>query len=66
MSRTKARKSLTLDNFQADMAGIKANVSDQTMDECPRAYKDFSTVMEAQKDLVTITHKLKPILNVKG
>ena len=36
------------------------------LDEIPQAYKDIDTVMEDAKDLVTISHTLRQIVNVKG
>jgi tRNA-splicing ligase RtcB len=36
------------------------------LDETPGAYKDIDAVMEAQKDLVDVTHTLKQVVCVKG
>ncbi|MGO1536235.1 MAG: RtcB family protein [Yaniella sp.] len=36
------------------------------MDEIPQAYKSIDQVMEDSKDLVTIRHTLRQIVNVKG
>jgi tRNA-splicing ligase RtcB len=67
MSRTRARRELTPESLDADMAG-KAWNHDAVglLDEHPDAYKDIDEVMEAQKDLVTISHTLHQILNYKG
>jgi RNA-splicing ligase RtcB len=32
----------------------------------PAAYKDFDEVMEAQSDLVDVTHRLTPLSVIKG
>jgi tRNA-splicing ligase RtcB len=40
--------------------------SSALVDEAPAAYKDISQVMRAQRDLVRIERKLRPILNDKG
>lgn len=68
MSRTQARKTLTTDSFHDRMSGrtwLDAS-AERLLDEHPDAYKDIETVMEAQADLVTVTHRLEAILNYKG
>lgn len=66
MSRTKAKATFNVEEFQAQMAGIVADASQKTLDECPGAYKDIHRVMELQTDLVHVDDYIKPILNVKG
>ncbi len=66
ISRTKAKQSLSVDKFHRDMEGIKAKVGPSTLDESPDAYKDIFEIMRLQKDMVKVTHHLKPIINVKG
>ena len=67
MSRTKAKKHLTEKSLNARMAGITWNDdANALLDEHPEAYKDLNEVMENQKDLVKIRHKLTTILNYKG
>lgn len=68
MSRGRARKELTVESLREKMQGkvwddYQAN---SLLDEHPDAYKDITTVMEDQKDLVEITHTLHQILNYKG
>lgn len=67
-SRKKAKTELSFDTFQDDMESRKivAKVSKGTLDESAGAYKDIKTVMDYQSDLVEITHRIKPIINVKG
>jgi tRNA-splicing ligase RtcB len=48
MSRGQARKSITLDQHVAAMAGIEARVDAGVLDESPAAYKEIGAVMEAQ------------------
>lgn len=36
------------------------------IDEIPGAYKDLDTVMAQQTDLVTVDHRLRTVLCVKG
>ena len=48
------------------MKGIKGNISSKTLDELPMAYKNFSAVMDAQKNSVKIIKRIKPVINWKG
>jgi tRNA-splicing ligase RtcB len=67
MSRNQARKRLTVESLDARMAGIAWNDdADALLDEHPEAYKDLGQVMDNQRDLVTIEHRLETILNYKG
>jgi tRNA-splicing ligase RtcB len=66
MSRTKAKKVINMETFRKQMSGITSKVTGSTLDEAPDAYKDIFEIMELQKDLVDITHHLKPMINVKG
>ncbi len=67
LSRTAARKRLSTDTLQTAMKGIVWNDdADGLLDEHPEAYKDIGQVMENQRDLVTVTHRLETILNYKG
>ncbi len=66
MSRKKAKEKYTMEQFKESMKGIKGTVSERTLDELPMAYKNFSKVMEAQKDSVEIVKRIKPIINWKG
>ena len=66
MSRAKAKAAFTMADFDIAMKGIEHRRSEILIDELPMAYKDIDTVMENAKELVTIEHTLKQILNVKG
>lgn len=66
MSRTKARQSFTMEDFDKAMVGIEHRRSEVLIDELPMAYKDVDEVMGNAKELVKIEHTLKQILNVKG
>lgn len=66
MSRSKARQSFTMDDFDRAMVGIEHRRSDVLIDELPLAYKDIDEVMENAKELVKVEAILKQILNVKG
>ncbi len=66
MSRSAARKAFTMADLTASMGGIEARLRPSIIDEHPGAYKDIDEVMEQSKDLVTIEHTLRQVLNVKG
>ena len=66
MSRNEAKKRITLEQHRSAMHGIAARVDEGVLDESPAAYKDVGAVMEAQTDLVTIRHRLRQVVNVKG
>lgn len=81
MSRTDASKTLSREECDESMEGIvwdgfkrwkgrgkkkKAGAPKYDLSEAPGAYKDIDSVMENQKDLVEIVHKLEPIAVLKG
>ncbi len=66
MSRTAAKKLVTLDEHIADTAGVSCRKDEGVIDETPRAYKPIEAVMAAQADLVEIVHTLKQVVCVKG
>ena len=66
MSRSQARKTFTMDDFDRELAGIEVNRSEAFLDELPGAYKDVDLVMEQSADLVEIVHTFRQIVNVKG
>ncbi|MEO1574554.1 MAG: RtcB family protein [Pseudomonadota bacterium] len=66
MSRTKAKKMVTLKEHVAATKGVECRKDAGVIDETPKAYKDIDAVMAAQKDLVEICYTLKQIVCVKG
>jgi tRNA-splicing ligase RtcB len=66
MSRTKAKELISMDDHVRAMTGVESRLTPDLIDESPAAYKPIMAVMEAQSDLVSILHHLKPILNIKG
>lgn len=67
MSRSKAAKTLAVDQFSREMEGIySTSVCRETLDESPMAYKDKEMIIEAIKDTATIIDTVKPILNIKA
>lgn len=66
MSRNEAVKTFTLADHTKATEGVECRKDIGVLDETPLAYKDIDSVMEAQKDLVSIEHTLKQILCIKG
>ncbi|MBD5787274.1 RtcB family protein [Cellulosimicrobium terreum] len=66
MSRTKAKKTFTLDDLAAQTAGVECRKDDGVLDEIPGAYKDLDAVVAAQSDLVEVVARLTTLLCVKG
>lgn len=66
LSRTKARETITIKEFQDSMKGITGTVIQEVIDEAPMAYKNIFSVMDLQKDSVKTLHHIKPIINWKG
>ena len=66
MSRTEAKKLVTLDEHIRDTEGVECRKDEGVIDETPRAYKPIEAVMAAQADLVEIVHTLKQVVCVKG
>lgn len=67
LSRSEAKKTLSLDDFTDTMKGIcSSSVNEYTLDESPMAYKDANFIKETIKPTVTIENIVKPILNLKS
>ena len=66
MSRTRARKTVSVESHAQALADVECNKGESTLDETPSAYKDIDAVMRAQKDLVEPIHTLRQVLCVKG
>lgn len=66
MSRTQAKREVTLEEHLRDTAGVECRKDEGVIDETPRAYKPIEAVMAAQSDLVEIVHTLKQVVCVKG
>jgi len=66
LSRTQARKSLTLADLQRQTRGVECRKDAGVLDEAPSAYKNIDTVMAQQEDLVGVVAELKQVLCVKG
>lgn len=66
MSRTEAKKIISLDQHVIDTKGVECRKDKDILDESPKAYKNIDDVMRSQEDLVEIVYELKQILCVKG
>ncbi|MEL7027880.1 MAG: RtcB family protein, partial [Pseudomonadota bacterium] len=66
MSRTEAKKVVSLDEHKAAVAHVECRTDEGVVDETPAAYKDIDAVMAAQDDLVEIVHTLRQVVCVKG
>lgn len=66
MSRSHARAKFSLDDHIRATQGVECRKDEDVIDETPGAYKDIDSVMESQKDLVSVKHTLKQVLCVKG
>jgi tRNA-splicing ligase RtcB len=65
-SRAGAKKFFSLEDLEAQTAGVECRKDDSVLDEIPGAYKDIDQVMAAQTDLVDVVHTLKQVMCIKG
>lgn len=67
MSRSKAKESLSVEDFKQSMDGIYTTcVSKSTIDESPMAYKPMEEIIRNIKDTAEIVKIIKPIYNFKA
>ena len=66
MSRTQAKKLISLDDHIQATAHVECRKDLDVVDESPAAYKSIDAVMAAQEDLVEIVHTLRQVVCVKG
>ena len=67
MSRTMAKKCLSIEDYRESMAGIyTTSVNPDTLDEAPMAYKSLKDIIDVIKDSVDIIEVMKPIYNFKA
>lgn len=67
MSRTQAKKSFTLEEYQKQMEGIyTTSISYNTLDECPMAYKPIEEIVKQIGPTVDIIKQIKPVYNFKA
>lgn len=67
MSRSKAKETVSLEEFKRSMHGIyTTSVNRSTIDESPMAYKPIEEIMANIQDTVEIAKIIKPIYNFKA
>jgi tRNA-splicing ligase RtcB len=66
MSRTRAKKSFTVEDLIEQTKGVECRKDPGVIDEIPGAYKDIESVIEAQTDLVEVVAHLRQLICVKG
>ena len=67
MSRTVAKESLSLDDFETSMDGIyTTSVREGTLDEAPMAYKSMQEIIDTTGETMKIIDILTPIYNFKS
>ena len=68
MSRSKARKNVSLNDFEKTMTDAKvwsSCVDESTLDESPQAYKDPNDIMKYLEPTVEIIYRIKSLYNFK-
>lgn len=67
LSRTQARKELSLKEFKRAMEGIyTTSAGSRTLDEAPKAYKEVADILEQVEPTLEVLHHLKVGYNYKG
>ncbi len=66
MSRSKAKRTYSLDDLIQQTEGIECRKDKGVLDEIPAAYKPIEQVMENQNDLVEVVATLRQVVCVKG
>ena len=67
MSRMKAKKELSMEEFKAEMSGIySTTVTKETLDEAPMAYKTMDDIVANIGPTADIVNVIKPIYNFKA
>lgn len=67
MSRTKAHKTLSENEFENEMKGVySTSVCESTIDESPMAYKPMQEILDCISDTVKVEKAIKPVYNFKA
>ena len=67
MSRSTAKESLSLADYQEAMQGIyTTSVSESTLDESPMAYKPLESIINVLSETAEIVSIMKPVYNFKA
>ena len=66
LSRSQAKKQLTMDEFKDSMSGIfSTSIGHGTLDESPQAYKPMEEILSLIEPTVEVIAMVKPKLNIK-
>lgn len=67
MSRSKAKSSISVEDFKASMEGIYSTcIGTGTLDESPMAYKPMDDIVNAISETCDILYFVKPEINIKA
>lgn len=67
MSRTQAFNELDVDEFKSDMENVfSSSVTQETLDESPRAYKDIQKIQNVIGETAEIIDRWEPVINMKA
>ncbi|MBQ6654616.1 MAG: RtcB family protein [Erysipelotrichaceae bacterium] len=67
MSRTTAKDTISLEEFEKSMAGIyTTSVNENTIDESPMAYKSLEDIIDNIRASVDVVELIRPIYNFKA
>lgn len=67
MSRRAAKKRFSVQEFEAQMKGIyTTSVGDETLDECPMAYKAMEDIVNNIGETAAISRVIRPVYNFKA
>lgn len=66
MSRSAAKGRYTAKDLKEQTVGVECRKDRSVVDEIPSAYKPIKRVMEDQRDLVVVKHRIKAIICIKG
>ena len=67
MSRSKARNTLSLDEYKETMKGIyTTSINENTLDEAPMAYKSLEDIIDVIRETVDVIDVMKPVYNFKA
>ena len=67
MSRMLAKKTVSMDDYKKSMDGIfTTSVSEDTLDECPMAYKPMDEILKNIEPTIEVEKIIKPVYNFKA
>lgn len=67
MSRSQAKESISMEEFEESMEGIyTTSVCQSTIDESPMAYKPAQEIVDKIGDTVEILKIIRPVYNFKA